>query len=170
MAQFFWNFYWSTEFLLCTKTSIVCWLLQNCWQPKFIESWESVSEILERSESKLEPESEILERWELDILPPTPQPCYKLHESRIDWLNNAGKSQSLQNTRKCFYICEFGDKVQRTKPIVQYDLIFIKHFSFRFSENWLEIFWKPETIAAKRCIRTAYNEKCCSNLMRSCWS
>ena len=77
-----------------------------------------MSEILERSELKLEPESGILEKWELDFLLPTRQPCYKIHESRIDWLNNAGKSQCLQNTPKYFCICEFGDKVQHINPIV----------------------------------------------------
>jgi len=85
-----------------------------------------VLEILERSELKLELESGILERWELDFLPPTQQPCYKIHESRIDWLNNAGKSQCLQNTPKCFCICDLGDKVQRINAIVLYDPIFIK--------------------------------------------
>jgi len=63
-----------------------------------------VSEILERSESKLEPESEILERWELDILPQTPQPCCKLYESRIDWLNNAGKSVSAKHSKMFLHL------------------------------------------------------------------
>ena len=34
--NFFWNFCWNREFLLCITISIHCWLLQNCWQPNFI--------------------------------------------------------------------------------------------------------------------------------------
>jgi len=36
-CNFFSNFYWNREFLLCTTIYIDCYLLQNCWQPNFIQ-------------------------------------------------------------------------------------------------------------------------------------
>jgi len=68
--NFLGNFCWNRDFLLCTTISTECELLQNCWHPNFIhfmlrsrKFWKGPSR-----------ESEILERSELDILPPTPQP------------------------------------------------------------------------------------------------
>jgi len=44
MVQFCWIFYWNRMFLLCTTISIDRWLLQNCWQPKFIHVMLKMSE------------------------------------------------------------------------------------------------------------------------------
>ena len=43
--NFFWNFYWNREFLLCTTVSIDWWSLQNCWQPSFHSRYVVESEI-----------------------------------------------------------------------------------------------------------------------------
>ena len=48
--NFFWNFYWNREFLLCTTVSIDWWALQNCWQPSFIHVMLWSRRFLERAE------------------------------------------------------------------------------------------------------------------------
>jgi len=63
------NFYWSREFLLCTTISIDCWLLQKLLTTKLHSRYvkESESEILERSESDISPPTTLLVSNDRDV-------------------------------------------------------------------------------------------------------